>query len=106
VIANEDCGSITIVMMAVLAIGGSLAVRLGDRAHSLVGSARAQAVADATALSGVVGSRAESERVALENGAVLVRYEETSESSDLGSTVHVTIELEGRRADAWASDEG
>ena len=72
-----DRGSITIVMMAVLAIGGSFAIHLSDLGHSLVGSARAQSVADATALSGVVGSRAESERIAVENGAVLVRYEES-----------------------------
>jgi hypothetical protein len=93
-------------MMAVLAIGGSFAIRLSDLGHSLVGSARAQSVADATALSGVVGSRAESERIAVENGAVLVRYEESDSTSTAGSTVHVTIELDGRRADAWASDEG
>lgn len=93
-------------MMAVVAIGGSLAVQLSDLGEFLVESSRAQSVADVTALSGVLGSRSESERIALENGAVLVRYEEDPSTSDSGSTVHVTIELEGRRADAWASDEG
>ena len=93
-------------MMAVLAIGGSFAVHLSDLGQTLVGNAEAQSVADATALAGVFGSRAESERIASENGAVLVRYEESVTTSVSGSTVHVTIELEGRRADAWASDEG
>jgi hypothetical protein len=106
VTTSGDRGSITIVMMVVLAIGGSFALHLSDLGHSLVGSARAQAIADATALSGVFGSRAESERIAVENGAVLVRYEESDGTSVAGATVHVTIELDGRRADAWASDEG
>ncbi|MFM8857387.1 MAG: hypothetical protein ACKOI2_09320, partial [Actinomycetota bacterium] len=61
--------------MAVVAIGGSLAVQLSDLAEFLVDSSRAQSVADASALAGVLGSRSESERIALENGAVLVRYE-------------------------------
>lgn len=93
-------------MMAALAIGGSLAVHLNGLGHFLVESSRAQSVADATALAGVLGSRSESARIALENGAFLVGYVENQPTSDAGSTVHVTIELDGRRADAWASDEG
>lgn len=101
-----DRGSITIVMMAVLAVGVSLSLRLGELGDSLVRSARAQMIADASALAGVYGSRVDSARIAVENGAVLVRYEESSSSFDDGSTVRVTIELDGRLADAWASDEG
>jgi len=101
-----DRGSITIVTTAVLVIGVSLSLRLGDLGDSLVRFARAQSIADASALAGVYGSRVESARIAVENGAVLVRYEESTSGFDGGSTVRVTIELDGRLAEAWASDEG
>lgn len=103
---HRDRGSTTILMMAVLAIGTSLAVHLSDLGHTFVLSARAQSIADAVALAGAHGSRLESEHIALENGALLVRYEVSKTTLVAGSTVRVTIELEGRRADAWASDEG
>lgn len=93
-------------MMAVLSIGASLAVHLSDLGHSFVLSARAQSIADAAALAGVHGSRSESEHIVLENGALLVQYEVSNTTLGMGSTVRVTIELDGRRADAWASDEG
>jgi hypothetical protein len=102
---QQDKGSISIVMMAIVALGVSFAIHIGDAGRSLVLTARAQAVADATALAGVHGARAGSERIARDNGAVLVLYEETTTTSGDGSTVRVSIEIEGRWAQAWASDE-
>lgn len=58
--------------------------------------AKAQAAADAAALAGVVDGEAGASSYASENGAILVEF------SEVGTSVVVTVKLEGVRAVAKA----
>lgn len=79
---------------AVLAAGAPFVDGLLDRQ-------RAMAAADAAALAGVTGGRPAAEQLAAANGAVLVAWDERTGS---GVVVTVTVDVDGRRATAAATD--
>ncbi|MFP5488900.1 MAG: hypothetical protein ACLGHQ_11415 [Acidimicrobiia bacterium] len=64
----------------------------------LVDRQRARAAADAAALAGVVDGRPAAAALASANGAVLVEW------SEIGDEVVVTVEVDGQRASARATD--
>ena len=93
-------GSVTLIVVAGLATAITLAlgvVRLGDVA---AGQARADAVADLTALAAVTGGDAGAQQVARSNGASITAQRR------VGSTEVVTVSLAGRSAMAAARPSG
>lgn len=102
----RDQGSVTILMMAVCAIGLTMTFRLIDVGTEVVDRARARDIADATALAGVHGSSAQSQHIARANDAVLVEFDEDRDPTTGGTTVYVAVEFAGWTMSAWASDDG
>lgn len=103
---RADGGSAAVVMIAVITLSAMLALELWSFAQETTDGLRAQSLADAAALAAVVGSRSMAENITGENGGDLIECVESSPETLAGSTVRVTIELNGHRATAWASDEG
>lgn len=103
-IESRDRGSTAVLLMAAVAIALSFAVRVGVLGNSAVHLSTLQSVADATALAGVIGSRAAAESIAGANSATLVHFRESPPDAFGRSEVHVIVEMDGRRADARASD--
>lgn len=101
---GRDRGSATFVVCAVIAVGSMLSVHVAHVGRSIVGSARAQAIADAVALAGVLESKAGAERIARANDARLITFDEISSPGGAGSTLAVVIDTGTHRARAWASD--
>lgn len=90
-------GQATLLALCAVAIAVAMmvgAVQLGAR---LVARGRAAAAADAAALAGVDGGRAEAEEMAQRNGATLVRFEV------LGDDAVVEVSVDGVVARARAS---
>lgn len=92
-------------MMAVVAISAAMSMRLVDVALSTIEVASAQSIADACALAAVTGGRAAAEGIARSNDAVLVDFDRSDAGAGLGSSVHVVVDIDGTRAEAWASDD-
>ena len=101
-----DRGSTTVVLSGAAAIALSSAFLIADAGQSMVNRAKAEAVADAAALAGALGSKADAERIARSNGAQLVSFDRITESPQGGSIARAAIFLDGSTAVAWASDGG
>ena len=84
---------LAVVAMAVLSV-----VAVGQFSQRIVDRGRAQTAADAAALAATEGGRAAAQRLAADNGAVLVGYAEA------GDVVTVVVDLDGERVTARATD--
>lgn len=95
----RDRGSMTVFVTLVgVAITLVVVMALVPRLVALRAAQRARTAADAAALAGVLEGRAAASTIAAANGAVLVSW-----SVD-GDEVFVTVEIDGRRATARATD--
>ena len=72
---SSEEGAATVLVAALLGVTALLAVGLGRLGGAAVGQARADAVADLTALAAVTGDAAGASRVAESAGAVVERVE-------------------------------
>jgi len=93
-----DCGQAVILMIAVLAVVGTLAVAVVTTGRALWLRQRAHIAADAAALAGITGGRPAAERLSALNGGALVSFVED------GDDVVVVVDVGGHRATARASD--
>jgi cytochrome c biogenesis protein ResB len=93
-----DRGQAAILMVAVLAMVGTLAIAVVTAGRELWLRQRAGVAADASALAGTTGGRPAAERLAALNGGALVSFVED------GDDVTVVVDVGGRRAMARASD--
>lgn len=100
----RDRGSTTILMAVLMLISLSMTAHIATVGRTAIREALVQSIADVTALAGVVGSRSIAERIARDNGADLVVFEQSREVSTGGSVVHVVVAFGDRQASAWASD--
>ena len=95
----RDRGSILILTVLVgVAVTAAALAAVTPVLGELHDRQRARSAADAAALAGVGGGRAEASRLASENGGTLVAW------SDDGSTVTVTVRVGDRNATARATD--
>ena len=102
--STRDRGSATVVLCGAIAIALSSAAVIAEAGQSMANRALAQAVADAAALAGALGSRPDAERIAQSNGAALVSFDRSIDLPRGGSTVRAVIALDGSMAVSWASD--
>ena len=96
VVRRSERGSVLPLMSLVLAgvlITSGLVIGVTSR---VLDRTTAQSAADAAALAGVAEGRSGAARLAETNGATLVVFEEDAAS------VRVVVEVDGRRAEAWA----
>ncbi|CAB4698692.1 MAG: hypothetical protein F2934_00080 [Actinobacteria bacterium] len=91
-----DRGSVSLIVIGVVAVAVALLLSIGRFGRDLDDSARAQTAADAAALAGVQGGRQLAAEVAEANGAELVSF-----VADNGS-VRVTTAVSGAVASARA----
>ncbi|CAB4822253.1 MAG: hypothetical protein F2873_01880 [Actinobacteria bacterium] len=92
-----DRGTISLIVIGVVAVVVVLLLAIGRFGRDLDDSARAQTAADAAALAGVQGGRQLAAEVAEANGAVLVSFAADSDS------VRVTTAVSGAVASARAT---
>lgn len=96
---RRDRGSMAVVTVLVaLALTSAVLTALVPWFHDLGARQRAQTAADAAALAGVTSGRAGSVRLAAANDATLVAWR------TVGRDVVVTVEVDGHRASARATD--
>ncbi len=98
---RTERGAASLLMVAVVAVGLALCAAIGTSSPALVDRARAESVADLSALAGVSGGRDAAWTVARGSGAELVHVR-----GELGGTVVVEVSLGGQRATASAAPEG
>lgn len=95
----RDRGSMLVLVVLVgLALTASVTLALVPVLGALIDRQHAQSAADAAALAGVTGGRRASAALAAENEATLVAW------SRAGFEVTVTVEVDGQRATARATD--
>ena len=87
-----------VLLLAVVAMAALSVLAVGLFGQRIIDRGRAQTAADAAALAATEGGHAAAQRLAANNGAVLVGYAEA------GDAVTVVVELNGDRATARATD--
>lgn len=102
--SSRDRGSATILLAVLAMISLSVTAHIAALGRTASRESQAQAIADATALAGVLGSRPMAEQIARMNGAELVVFEDSREVTSGGSEIHVVVDIGDRQASAWASD--
>jgi hypothetical protein len=95
---RPDRGAVALlVLLVALAVSGAVLVATVQVADVLVDADRARTAADAAALAGVVHGRDMAERVAAENGGVIVSWSSTgtghADELRRPATIEVTIEV-------------
>ena len=101
--SSRDHGQAVLLMLAIVACCGLLAVAVGEVGSVLRERQQAQTAADAAALAGVEGDRSMAERLATANGAQLVAFARTAAIGG-GWTVDVTVSVNGVTAGARATN--
>jgi predicted membrane-bound spermidine synthase len=71
---DSDRGQAIVLVLAVIVVAVVFSVAIGRFSSRLIDSQQAQLAADAAALAGVVGGRAEAERLAIANEGVLTQF--------------------------------
>jgi hypothetical protein len=95
---NSDRGQAVILLLAVVVMAALSVVAVGLFGGRIVVRGHAQTAADASALAATSGGRSAAVRLAAANGARLVGY------AEVGDAVTVTVEVDGERATARATD--
>ncbi len=94
--AGAERGQATVLVVAVVAVAGLVAIGTVRLGVATAARARAQAAADASALAGALDGRADADRLAAANGATITDYREA------GADVVVTVRRDGFEATARA----
>jgi hypothetical protein len=102
-VRQRDVGQAVLLMVAVIACCGLLAIGVGTLGVALRDRQQARTAADAAALAGVEGGEREAAALAVANGAVLTEFDRVS-STDGGWIVTVTVSVAGVEARARASN--
>ena len=100
---SRDGGQAVLLMLAVVACCGLLAVAVGRLGAVLRERQQAQTAADAAALAGVEGGRSMAERLARANAATLVSFARTAANGG-GWSVVVSVSVNGVTARARATN--
>jgi hypothetical protein len=95
---RRDTGQAVVLLLAVVVMAALSVVAVGLFSRRIVDRGRAQTAADAAALAATEGGRAAAQRLAADNGAVLIGY------AGAGEVVTVVVELNGERVTARATD--
>lgn len=95
---QQDRGQAVMMLLAAVALAALAVVAVGTFGLRLIDRGRAQTAADAAALAGLRGGPAAAVDLAGRNGAVLVGFEQ------VGDLVTVSVEVDGVRASARATD--
>jgi hypothetical protein len=99
---TRDHGAVALlVVLAALAVSGLALVATVRASEVLLDGGRARTAADAVALAGVLHGRAAAERIASDNGAVIVSWR--SVAIDTGDPPPVVVTVEVRVGTARAS---
>ena len=99
----HDGGQAVLLMLAVVACCGLLAVAVGSVGGALRERQQAQTAADAAALAGVEGDRGDAARLARTNGGTLVSFTRAP-TAEGGWEVAVTVAVGSARASARATN--
>ena len=95
---QRDGGQAVVLLLVVVVIAALSVVAVGMFSQRIVDRGQAQTAADAAALAATGGGRAAAQRLAADNGAVLVGFAEA------GDVVTVLVEVNGERATARATN--
>jgi Tfp pilus assembly protein PilX len=95
---RRDNGQAVVLLLAVVVMAALSVVAVGLFSQRIIDRGRAQTAADAAALAATEGGRAAAQRLAADNGAVLVGF------AKAGDVVTVVVELNGERATARATN--
>ena len=95
---GNDRGQAVMLLLAVVVLAALALVGFGLFSARIIDRGRAQTAADAAVLAATTGGRGAAARLATSNGAVLLSYAEA------GDIVTVTVEVDGERATARATD--
>jgi Flp pilus assembly protein TadG len=99
----RDRGQAVLLMVAVVACCGLLALAVGTLGGAVRDRQQAQTAADAAALAGVDGGEQRAAEIAAANGGVLTNFERIATAGG-GWTVTAGVSVEGVRASARATN--